>query len=219
MSRRGELRRSEDEPPSLQVVLSGGVGVLAVVVFVTALAFGTEVGDPPSGARLGVVAAAGPAGAAIAVPRCRAERVVRVEVRQVDGPTLWRVVSPKGSIDERYVVGSGDPPFGFVVDVPAPVPLPPGPLTAVVALAGEPFDDVDEVTFDPAEVPASGVRYRGRDVDMATFDAHAAAAADCQEPGRDLGLVTWAFVAAALGVVVSYAMMVRRYLRGRARTR
>ncbi len=201
------------------MVLSGGVGVLAVVAFVSALALGTQVSDPPPGARLGLVAAAGPAGATLVVPRCRAERVVSVEVRATDGSTLWRIVSPKGSIDERYVVGAGNPPFGFVVDVAAPVPLPSGPLTATVALDGEPFDDVDEMTFDQSEVPASGVRYRGRDVDAAEFEAQAAAAADCQGGTRDIGLVTWLFVAAATGVVVTYLMMVSRYLKGRSSAR
>ncbi len=217
MARRSDLGRADDEPPSLAMVLSGGVGVVAVVAFVAALAFGTEVTDAPPGARLGVVAAAGPAGAALVVPRCRAERVVGVEVRAADGSTLWRMVSAKGSIDERYVVATPHPPFGFVVDVPAPDPLPPGPVTAVVTLAGEPFDEVDEVSFDPAEVPPTGVRYQSLDVETDVFEAQAAAAADCQAPGRDLGLVTWLFVAAALGVVVTYVMMVARFLKGRAR--
>ena len=224
MARRGELRRSDDdEPPNLAMVLSGGVGVLAVVAFVTALAFGTEVSDPPPGARLGVVSVGSVAGVpsdrvAIVVPRCRAERVTTVELREAEGSVLWRVTSPKGSIDERFVVGA-EPPFGFVVDMAAPIPLPAGPLTAMVALDGEPFDDADEVTFDPAEVPATGVRYRGRNVDTAEFEAQAAAAADCQGPGRNLGVVTWLFVAAALGVVVTYVMMVARYLKGRTSVR
>lgn len=198
------------------MVLSGGVGVLAVVAFVAALAFGAQVSEPPPGARLGLVAAAGPAGATLVVPRCRADRVVRVEVQAAAGSTLWRIVSPKGSIDERYVVGA-DPPFGFVVEVAAPVPLPPGPLTATVALTGEPFDGVDEVTFDPSDVPPTGVRYRGRNVDAAEFEAQAAAAADCQGGTREIGLVTWLFVAAAIGVVVTYVMMVVRYFKGRTR--
>lgn len=199
------------------MVLSGGVGVLAVVAFVAALAFGTQVSDAPPGARLGLVAAAGPASATLVVPRCRAERVTMVEVRASDESTLWRIVSPKGSIDERYVVGAKDPPFGFVVDVAAPVPLPTGPLTAAVALDGEPFDELDEITFDPAEVPPTDVRYRGRNVDEAEFEAQAAAAADCQGATRDIGLVTWLFVAAATGVVVTYVMMVARYFKGRPR--
>lgn len=220
MARRGERRGSDDEPPNLQMVLSGGVGVIAVVAFVVAVALGSGVTDPPPGARLGVVAAAGPAGAALLVPRCRAERVVKVELLSTDRSTLWRVVSPKGSIDERYVLGVEEAPFGFIVELPAPAPLPPGPLIAVVGLEGEPSDHVDEVTFDPAGAPTTGVRYRGVDVDHEVFEAEAAMAADCQGAGRDLGLVTWLFVAAALGVVVAYLMMVARYVKdGRRRGR
>jgi hypothetical protein len=129
------------------------------------------------------------------------------------------MVSVKGSIEERYVLAALDAPFGFGVDLPAPRPLPPGPVTAVVALDGEPFDDVDEVSFDPVAVPVTGVRYQSLDVETDVFEAQAAAAADCQAPGRDLGLVTWVFVAAALGVVVTYVMMVTRYLKGRQRSR
>ncbi len=197
------------------MVVSGGVGVVAVVAFVAALALGTEVSDPPAGARLGVVGAEGPVGAAVVVPRCRSERVVSLAVRGEDGSTRWRIVSTKGSIDERYVLGATPPPFGFVAEV-AP-DLPPGPLTVVVVLDAEPVDDVDEVTFDPATVPMSGVRYQGRDLEAGEFEARAAAATDCQEPGRDLGLVTWLFAAAALGVVVTYLMMLARFVKGRSR--
>lgn len=223
MARRAEPRGADEEPPSLHMVLSGAVAVVAVVAFVAAVAFGTEIREAPPGARLGVVASQGPLRSAIVVPRCEAERVVSVELRGADGSVVWRVVSRKGSIDERYVVGSAEPPFGFVTEV-SPTALPSGPLTAAVTLDGEPFDaepfqDMDEVTFDPAAVPTSGVRYRDADVEPAVFEAEVAAAANCQGPGRDLGLVTWLFVAAALGVVATYLMMLSRYVKGRSHQR
>lgn len=216
MPGRADGRYSSEQPPSLPMVLSGGVGVFAVIVFVAAIAFGTEVTNPPPGARLGVSAADGPAGAAVLVPRCRSERVTAVELRSADGHARWRIAARKGSIEERYVLGAQPAPFGFVTEVPlegAPIA---GAPTVVVEVAGEPFDTVDRVTFDPAAVPAEGVLHQGGVIDAPTFEALAAAAADCQEAGPDLGGVTWLFVAAAAGVVVTYAMMVVRYWKGRS---
>lgn len=197
------------------MVLSGGVGVFAVVVFVAALAFGTEVKDAPPGARLGVAAADGPAGLAVLVPRCRDERVHMVEVRSADDVPSWRITARKGSIDERYLVGASDPPLGFVTDVELESPLGIDAVTAVVELTGKRYDSVDRVRFDPTSVPADGVLHQGDAVDHETFLARAAAAVDCAE-SRDLGTVTWLFVAAAAGVVVTYGMMVTRYLKGRS---
>jgi hypothetical protein len=219
MSPRTDTRRSGEDPPSLQMVLSGGVGVLAVVVFVAAVAFGARAGDVAPGARLGVTTAEGPAGLAVLVPRCQAERVVGVEVRDASGATLWRVTSDKGAIAERYVVGAPDPPFGSATEVALPAPPPSGALTAVASLAGEPFDATDQVTFDPSRVPAEGVLYQGATIGFEEFEAQAAGAAACAGPSGDLGLVTWLFVAAALGVVVTYLMMVGRYLDGRSASR
>lgn len=196
------------------MVLSGGVGVLAVVVFVAALAFGTEVENAPPGARLGVTAADGPAGVAVLVPRCRDERVRSVEVRGPDGGTRWRITARKGSIDERYVVGAPEAPFGFVTDVGLEGRLGPG-ATAVVELTGDRFDSVDRVPFEPGAAPADGVLHQGDVVTAESFEARAAGAADCAED-RELGLVTWLFVAAAAGVVVTYGMMVVRYWKGRS---
>lgn len=216
MPDRAERRSPEGEPPSLQMVLSGGVGVVAVVVFVAALAFGTEVTNPPPGARLGVTSAGGPVGAALLVPRCRSERVTGVELRSAAGAVLWRIAAGKGSIDERYVLGAEPPPFGFVTDVPLEGPPIAGEVTVVVEVAGEPFDTVDRASFEPAAVPAEGVLHEGGVVDPPTFEALAAGAANCQDAGRDIGAVTWLFVAAAAGVVVTYAMMVARYWKGRS---
>lgn len=200
------------------MVLSGGVGVLAVVVFVAALAFGARAVEVPQGARLGIVRGAGPAGLAVLVPRCAGERVVHVDLRDADDRLLWEVVSDKGAIDERYVVGA-EAPFATVTEVALEPPLPAGPLTATAALANGPGDITrasDRVTFDPSAVPADGVLYQGAVIGPDEFEARAAGAADCDGPSGDLGLVTWLFIAAALGVVVTYVMMVGRYLDGRS---
>lgn len=209
------VRAGDGDPPALSMVLSGGVGVVAVVAFVSALALGTDVKDYPPGARLAVTAADGPAGLAVLVPRCRSERVTSVELRSAGEHVVWRISARKGSIDERYVVG-GDEPLGFVTERPFRPPLPQGRLQVVAHLAREgPFDVVDRAVFDPAAVPSGGVLYLGDVVDAEVFEAGAAGAADCPESGRDLGLVTWLFVAAAAGVVVTYVTMVVRYWRGR----
>lgn len=203
------------------MVLSGGVGVVAVVVFVAAVALGAEMADPPPGARLGLTAAEGPAALALLVPRCHSERVTSVEVRSSDDVVLWRIRSRKGSIDERYVVGAEDPPLGFVTEVslngPPPTGKAPGEaVTAVVEVAGEASDTTDQVRFRPAEVPQEGVLHQGVVIGPKRFEARAAAAADCQPGGRHLGLATWLFVTAAAAVVVTYVMMVVRYLTGRS---
>jgi hypothetical protein len=201
------------------MVVSGGVGVLAVVVFVAALAFGARAVDVAPGARLGVVSAEGPASLAVLVPRCQGERVVGVEVRDASGEARWAVASAKGAIAERYVVGAPEPPFGSSTEVALAGPPLSGPLTAVASLTGEPFDATDEVTFDRSAVPADGVLYQGAVIGPEEFEAQAAGAAECGGPSGNLGLVTWLFVAAALGVVVTYLMMVGRYLDGRSPTR
>lgn len=213
--RRSENRRAGTEPPTPQVLLSGGLGVFAVVVFVAALVFGIEVTNPPPGGRLGVTSSAGPAGIAVLVPRCRAERVTVVELRDADDAALWRIVARKGSIDERYVVGAETPPFGFDVEVPFTPPLPPALLTVVAQLEGEPFDSVDQVDFVAEEVPADGVLHLGEVVEPPAFEARAAAAADCQGSSDDLGLVNVVFIVAAAGVVVTYLLMVGRFVRSR----
>ncbi len=209
-------RREDGGPPSLSMVLSGGVGVVAMMAFVAAVALGADLVEPPPGARLAVTAADGPAGLAVLVPRCRSERVTRVEVRTAGGDAVWRITARKGSIDERYVVGA-DEPLGFVTEVPLRSPRPAGRLEAVASVAGGGSADVvDRVVFDPDAVPSGGaVLYQGDVVEPGAFEAGAAAAADCAESDRGLGLVTWLFVAAATGVVITYVTMVVRYWKGR----
>lgn len=218
MSRRADRSGTEQKPPSLSMVLSGGVGVVVVVGFVAALAFGTGIAEVAPGARLGIVAAPGPAGMAVVVPRCPSERVISVELQGPGGTPLWRVVSAKGAIAERYVVGAAASPFATVTEVELSAPPPAGPLTAVASLAGEAEDVTDSVGFEAAAVPAEGVLYQGSAIGTEEFEASAAAAADCAGPRGGLGLVTWLFVAAALGVVVTYLMMLMRYLEERRRT-
>jgi hypothetical protein len=210
-------RRGDGDPPSLAVVLAGGVGVVAVVAFVAAVALGAQVSDWPPGARLAVAADEGPAGLAVLVPRCRSERVTRVELRLAGGDeALWRITAGKGSIDERYVVGAGEP-LGFVTEVALRSPLPPAPLEVVAHLTRDgPAGVVDWAVFDPRAVPPDGVLYLGDPVAAEVFEAGAAGAAACPESSREVGLVTWLFVAAAAGVVVTYVSMVVRYWRGRA---
>jgi hypothetical protein len=208
--------QADEGPPSLSMVLSGGVGVAAVVAFVAAVALGAHVSDWRPGARLAVATDEGPAGLAVLVPRCRSERVTRVELRLAGGDeALWRITAGKGSIDERYVVGAAAP-LGFVTEVAFRPPLPPAPLEVVAHLTRDgPADVVDWAVFDPRAVPADGVLYQGDPVEPEVFRAGVAAAAACPESSRDLGLVTWLFVAAAGGVVVTYLNMVVRYWRGR----
>jgi hypothetical protein len=210
-------RRGDVDPPSLAVVVAGGVGVAAVVAFVAAVALGAQVSDWPPGARLAVAADEGPAGLAVLVPRCRSERVTRVELRLAGGDeALWRITAGKGSIDERYVVGAAAP-LGFVTEVALRPPLPPAPLEVVAHLTRDgPADVVDWAVFDPRAVPPDGVLYQGHPVEPEVFQAGAAAAAACPESSRDLGLVTWLFGAAAAGVVAAYVAMVVRYWKSRS---
>lgn len=197
------------------MVVSGGVGVVAVVAFVSALAFGARVAEVPAGARLGVTGAGGPLGAALLTPRCQGERVMTVALRSAEGTTRWRLTSAKGAIDERYVIGAEETPFATETEVVFYAPLTDGELTAEVAWRGDP-DDTDELRFDPSLVPdSSDVLYQGSVIPAGEFEAQAAAAADCGASSRNLGAVTWLFILAALGVVVTYLMMLTRYLQGR----
>ncbi|MCU1375037.1 MAG: hypothetical protein JWO68_2323, partial [Actinomycetia bacterium] len=120
------------DAPSLGVVVVGGLGVLAVLAFVGAVAFGGTSRSRP-GDRVAVVRATGPAGIAVLAGRCLDQRVTAVTVIASDGTTLWRIESRKGSIERRYVVGA-EPPLGF---------------TSATGLTGRPTGRVRaEVTFD-----------------------------------------------------------------------
>src|SRR5207253_221662 len=103
-------RAPASDAPSLGVVVAGGIGVLAVIAFVGALALGGSSRSRP-GDRVAVVRTLGPAGIAVLAGRCLDQRVTAVAV--VDGgTTIWRIESRKGSIERRYVVGA-PPPLGF----------------------------------------------------------------------------------------------------------
>lgn len=185
---RRRVRRPDPTVPTLTVVVTGGIGVLLVIAFVAAVAFGREQPIAP-GDRVAVVKAPGPAGFTILAGRCTDERVHAVEVRSPDGVSLWRVESAKGAIDRRFVVGQDPPPFEFATVTPLR-PLPSGPLEAEVTVD----KTVDHEVFDPAHI-----------------DKAAAVRAPCGDD--DVGVVSLLFVVGALGVVAAYGAMVHRYLK------
>lgn len=201
------------------MVAAGGVGVLVVVAFVAVLALGSRPAAAGPGERVAVGRAAPGGDVTIFVPRCRDDRVTVVAVAGPGGD-LWRMTSRKGSIDERYVVGGRPVPLGFEVAVPLDRPLPDqGRLTARVTVEGDDRDVHDELAFVPAELPDGGeaVRTAGGDLAVGSFQARATAAADCPESRSELGVTTAVFGLAALGVVVTYALMVTRWWGGRRR--
>jgi hypothetical protein len=169
------------------MVLTGGIGVLVVVAFVGAVAFGRDTTVEP-GDRVAVISTQeAPPRLAILVGRCSDERVRDVQVLAPDGSPLWEVRSAKGGIERSYVLGE-DPPFGFETVV-ALRPLPPGRLQARVVVD----ESTDARSFDPAHL-----------------DDARAVGAPCGT--RDIGVVPILFALGGLGVVVAYAAMVRRYL-------
>lgn len=170
------------------MVLTGGIGVLVVIAFVAAVAFGRDTTVKP-GDRVAVIAAQGaPHGFAILVGRCEDERVHDVELRTPGGPPLWEIRSAKGGIDRSFVPGDGTVPFGFETTT-ALQPLPPGPLEAVVKVD----DSVDSRQFDPAHLEKTS-----------------SVGAPCGS--RDIGLVPLLFALGGAGVVLAYGAMVRRFL-------
>lgn len=197
------------------MVAAGGVGVLVVVAFVAAIAFGARTQPAAPGERVAVGRADADGTLAVFVPRCRGERVKVVEIAAADGSALWRIRSKKGSIDERYVVGIAEPPLGFETDVPLERPLPGGDLTATVAVDGN-HEVRDQLTFRTRDVPPTEVLHRGDVVDVASFHARAMSAASCPESRSDLGFTTVVFGLGALMVVGTYALMVSRWWRGRS---
>jgi hypothetical protein len=170
------------------MVLTGGIGVLVVVAFVAAVAFGRDTTVKP-GDRIAVVPLKGsPAGFELLIGRCEDERVRGVEVHAPGGPALWRIESTKGGIDRSFIVGQDPPPFSFRTTTKL-VKLPPGPLEASVTVD----EDTDARPFDPAHLSTS-----------------AAVGAPCGQ--RDIGFVPILFVLGALGVLIAYGAMVRRFL-------
>ena len=173
------------------MVLTGGIGVLVVVAFVAAVAFGRDTTIAP-GDRIAVVALTGaPAGFEVLVGRCDDERVRAVELRAPGGPPLWRIESTKGGIDRSFIVGQDPPPFEFAT-VTRLGPIPAGVLEVEITVD----KDVDARQFDPAHLERSG-----------------AVGAPCGN--RDIGVVPLLFGLGAAGVVVAYGAMVRRFLKTR----
>lgn len=170
------------------MVLTGGIGVLVVVIFVAAIAFGRGTTTKP-GDRIAVVPLKGsPAGFEILVGRCEDERVRTVELHAPGGPPLWRIESTKGGIDRSFIVGQDPPPFSYRTTTRLSK-LPPGPLEASVTVD----EDSDTRPFDPAHLSTSG-----------------AVGAPCDQ--RDIGIVPLLFVLGGAGVVVAYGAMVRRFV-------
>ncbi|MEA3018724.1 MAG: hypothetical protein QOI47_248 [Actinomycetota bacterium] len=171
------------------MVLTGGFGVLVVVAFVGAVALGRGDAMAP-GDRVAMATTAHPIGLVVLVGRCPDERVRAVELRAPGGPPLWRITSARGGIDRHFAVGQDPPPFGFstVTKLGA---LPPGPLEVEVTID----DVVDAEQFDPAHL-----------------DHEVAVRAPC---GHGLGAVPIVFALGALGVIVAYGSMVRRFWRQR----
>lgn len=169
------------------MVVTGGIGVLVVIAFVAAVVLGRE-GEPQPGDRVAVVRDNG--AVEVLAARCDDERVRAVAVQDRAGRDLWRVVSEKGTIDRRFVVGGEPPPF-FETVVPMDDPLPPsGLLVAEVTVD----DEVDARPFDPAHLD-----------DSDGFGL------SCD--GDGIGLVGVLFTAGAAGVCAAYGAMVARYLR------
>lgn len=189
--------------------------MLVVVAFVAAVALGGRTQPATAGERVAVGRADGEGELAVFVPRCRGDRVERVEVAEAGGAVRWRITSRKGSIDERYVVGAPEAPLGFDVAVPLEGPLPEGDLTATVVVDGDDGEATDRATFREEAVPVGDVLHRGDVVDLATFQARALSAASCPESRSELGLTTLVFGAGALLVVGTYGLMVSRWWRGR----
>ena len=173
------------------MVLTGGIGVLVVVAFVAAVAFGRDTTVEP-GDRIAVVSLKGsPAGFEVLVGRCENERVRAVELRAPGGPPLWRIESTKGGIDRRFVVGQDPPPFDFAT-VASLNQVPTGVLEIEITVD----KSIDAKQFDPAQLEASGT-----------------VGAPCGK--RDIGVVALAFALGAFGVVLAYGAMVRRFLQTR----
>lgn len=210
--------RPEGGPPSLAMVAAGGVGVLVVIAFVAAMALGGRARPAEPGERVAIGRADEAGTLAVFVPRCRDERVTVVEVADAgSGAARWRIVSPKGSIDERYVVGA-EPPLGFEAEVPLEGALPDGELRATVTVDGDGADTVDGLTFRRDVVPTGGsgnVLHGGDAVDIGAFQARALDAADCPESSSEIGLTTGVFGVGGLVVVGTYLLMVSRWWRGR----
>ena len=126
---------SKPDRPSLAVVAAGGVGVLAVLAFVIALAL-NDMAVPSVGRQVELTR--GPSGVVVLVGRCLQQRVTSIALQNANGTTLWRYTSPNGSIDRH-----------FGVDAPTP---PEGPVTATVTFdRGAPARDTADLATLPLD--------------------------------------------------------------------
>lgn len=196
------------------MVAAGGFGVLAVLVFVAAVAFGTRPVAPVPGDRLAVSRSSQGDELHVAVARCPVERVTSVAVSEPDGALRWRITSTKGSIDARYTVGA-PAPTGFETDVALDGRVEGEPLELEVVIDREGTPIVDRVAV-PALGPESGAwLHQGMAVSEDTFEGRSTAAADCPGGDGDRAVVVWLFGAAALVVLLTFGGMVRRWWGGR----
>ena len=186
------------DAPSGGVVLVSGLGVAAVVGFVVILSMGGRTQVSP-GERVKVVADPSRSGMAVLAGRCLDQRVASVAVRNADDLVIWRVVSRKGSIARRYVVG-GSPPFGFATDV-ALFGRPVGVVRAEITFTQDGVDSHDVRAVDADRpLPAEGDELEG---------LPPACAAD-----RGLHGTALLFAIGAGFVVFGYVTMLVRFARG-----
>ncbi len=187
----------EADRPSPAVLVAGGVAVVLVVVFVAAVLAGSRVERRP-GDRIVVVRSQGPAGITVVAGRCLDQRVGRVRLSlSGGGATLWEIVSARGSIDRRYVVGLEPPPFGFT-EVVALRGVPAGLARAEVTfLRDGHVDVVDAVEVDPGDIEGA---------EPLLGDA----APPCTRDQRVGPFATAVLVLGALLVVAGYAAMLAR---------
>lgn len=183
--------------PSLLVLAAGGFGVLVVLAFVIAVGFGATSRSIP-GELVRVVRADGPAGMAVLAGRCLDQRVGAVTVLGEDDGVLWRIVSRKGSIERRFVVG-GDAPLGFEVARPL-VGRPAGMVRAEVSFVRDGEESTDARSVRIADLPGPGDALR----------AGPPACGGDEGPGATAIL----FAVAAAFVVAGYVGMLVRARRG-----
>ena len=185
------------DAPSGGVVLVSGLGVAAVVGFVVILAMGGRTQVAP-GEKVKVVDDPGRSGMAVLAGRCLDQRVTSVAIRNADGLVIWRVLSRKGSIERRYVVG-GSPPFGFATDV-ALLGEPVGVVRAEVTFTQDGLDTHDERSVDADQpLPVEGNELKSLPPPCAT--------------NRGLHGTTLLFAVAAGFVVFGYVTMLVRFAR------
>jgi hypothetical protein len=184
------------------VLVTSGVGVLVMILFVVFVAAGARSMSSP-GDRVAVVESTGPAGIAVLTGRCKDQRVRSVDLRGPDQQLLWEVSSTKGSINRRWVVG-GEVPVDAEELIEPVLPLP-AQVTAEARFVDEDGEDGVEI-HDSRTVQLDALSGAARLGD---------AAPSC---GRRVGLGPVATALFGLGsavVLVGYAVMVGRWWRVR----